>query len=156
MNFLTRVVTGSGPAHYYCLAAFKGNQDQITQPPRPVEERVRKDSENRGKGMRSRERSPATSATMRILGALLRFLGMAVIIGSAILFFLTGVNDGGPLIFALVGAGLHFAGRKLAPDAHWASATGGAVAGVGSIALIVAVILGLFFINRVLKSLGFS
>ncbi len=98
------------------------------------------------KGMRSREGSPATSATMRILGALLRFLGMAVIIGSATLFFLTGVNDGGPLIFALVGAGLHFAGRKLAPDAHWASATGGAVAGVGSIALIVAVILGLFFI----------
>ena len=98
------------------------------------------------KGMRSREGSPATSATMRILGALFRFLGMTVIIGSAILIILTGVNDGGPLIFALVGAGLHFAGRKLAPDAHWASATGGAVAGVGSIALIVAVILGLFFI----------
>ena len=50
VNFLTRVVTESGPAHYYCLAAFKENQDQITQPPRPVEDRVRKDSENRGKG----------------------------------------------------------------------------------------------------------
>jgi len=71
---------------------------------------------------------------------------MAIIIGSAILIFLTGGNDGGPLISALVGAGMHFAGRQVAPDAHWASATGGAVAGVGSIALFVAVILGLFYI----------
>ncbi len=111
----------------------------------------------RQKGMRSREGSPATSATMRILGALFRFLGMTVIIGSAILIILTGVNDGGPLIFALVGAGLHFAGRKLAPDAHWASATGGAVAGIGAIALIlVPIILGILFIIGVLKFLGFG
>ena len=100
----------------------------------------------RQKGMRSREGSAATSAAMRILGALLRFLGMAVIIGSVILIIVTGVNDGGPLISALVGTGLHFAGRKLAPGAHWASATGGAVAGAGSIALIVAIIFGLIFI----------
>ena len=97
------------------------------------------------KGMRSRQESPATSATMRILGVLLRFLGMAVIIVSAFLIFLSQGTDGGPLILALVGAGMHFAGRKLAPGTHAASVTGG-VAGVGSIALIVAVILGFLFI----------
>jgi hypothetical protein len=88
---------------------------------------------------------------MHILGGLLRFLGMAVIIGSAALFLIAGANDGGPIILALVGAGLHFAGRKLAPGAHWASAAGGAVAGIGSIAMVVAVI---FFILAVLGVVG--
>lgn len=86
---------------------------------------------------------------MRILGAPLRFVGMAIIIGSAFLIFLS--DDKSPLLLVscLVGAGLHFVGRKLAPDAHWASATGGAVAGVGSIALIAligAFIFGFLFI----------
>ncbi len=112
----------------------------------------------RKKGMRSRDESPAISPTTRILGALSRFLGMAIMIGSAFLIIFTGANDAGPLIFALVGgAGLHFAGRKLAPGAHWASATGGAVAGIGAIALIlVPIILGILFIIGVLKFLGFG
>ena len=109
-------------------------------------------------GTRSTEGSPTTSATMRILGALSRFLGMAIMIGSAILIFVMGANDTGLLILALIGgAGLHFAGRKLAPGARWASATGGAVAGIGAIALIVVpIILVILFIIGVLSFLGFS
>ena len=82
---------------------------------------------------------------MRILGALLRFLGMAVIIVSAFLIFLSQGTDGGPLILALVGAGMHFAGRKLASGAHGASATGGVV-GVVCATVIGALLLWLFFI----------
>ncbi len=97
------------------------------------------------KGMRSRQESPATSATMRILGVLLRFLGMAVIIVSAFLIFLSQGTDGGPLILALVGAGMHFAGRKVAPGTHAASFMGGVV-GVGFVTVIGALIIGFLFI----------
>jgi hypothetical protein len=109
-------------------------------------------------GMQSTEGGPTTSATMRILGALSRFLGMSIMIGSAFLILINGADDAGPLILALVvGAGLHYAGRKLAPGAHWASATGGAVAGIGAIALIlVPVVFVIILILGVLKFLGFG
>jgi hypothetical protein len=82
---------------------------------------------------------------MQILGVLLRFLGMAIIIVSVFLIFLSGGNDGGSLILILVGAGMHFAGRKVAPGTHSASVTGG-VAGVGCVTVIGALILGFLFI----------
>jgi len=87
---------GSGRVHERCWDAFIGADD-------PVE----------------------VKRPMQILGVLFRFLGMAIIIGSAFLIFLSRGKDGGPLILALVGAGMHFAGRKAASGAHAASVTGG-------------------------------
>ena len=49
-------------------------------------------------------------------------------------------------VVAAVGAAMHFAGRKLAPDARWASAAGGVVFGVGSIAVVVIVISVILFV----------
>jgi hypothetical protein len=86
---------------------------------------------------------------MHFLGAILRFLGMIVICVAA-LNLLFGDGDAETIIVVLIagsfGAAIHFAGRKIAPDARWASAAGGAVVGVGSIAAVVAAISGLLFL----------
>ena len=87
------------------------------------------------------------SRPMQILGVLLRFLGMAIIIVSAFGFLILRDHEMlVPFTAGLVGLGMHFAGRKVAPDAHWASAVGGIVAGVVSIGTIVASILFILFI----------
>ena len=63
---------------------------------------------------------------------------------------LFGDGDAETIIIVLIagsfGAAIHFAGRKIAPDALWASAAGGAVVGVGSIAVVVIVISVILFV----------
>lgn len=87
------------------------------------------------------------SRPMQILGVLLRFLGMAIIILSAFgLLISRGPETLVPLTAGLVGMGIHIAGRKVAPDARWASAAGGVVAGVVSIGVIVTTILIILFV----------
>ena len=104
-------------------------------------------SAKKAKQTKETEGSPAASATMPFLGVLLRFLGMIVIGVSAFYLFF---SDGETIIMSLIagsfGAAMHFAGRKIAPDARWASAAGGVVVGVGSIALIVAVACAMLFV----------
>ena len=55
------------------------------------------------------------------------------------------IPDGGPFIFVLVGAGLHFAGRKVAPGTHAASVAGGMV-GIGIATVIGALIFAFLYI----------
>jgi len=54
-------------------------------------------------------------------------------------------NEWRRLILALVGAGVHFAGRKVAPGTHAASVTGGVV-GVGIATVMGALIIGFLII----------
>ena len=108
-------------------------------------------SAKKAKQTKETEGSPAASATMQFPGVLLRFLGMIVIGVSAFYLF---ISDGETIIMSLIagsfGAAMHFAGRKIAPDAHWASAAGGVVVGVGSIAMIVAVACAMLFVLGVI------
>ena len=117
----TDVVTRAGVVHEGCSAAYSGDNDSQAKASRP----------------------------MQFLGALLRFLGMIVICVSA-LNLLFGDGDAETIIIVLiagsVGAATHFAGRKIAPDALWASAAGGVVVGAGSIAAVVVAISGLLFL----------
>ena len=117
----TDVVTRAGVVHEGCSATYSGDNDSQAIASRP----------------------------MHFLGAFLRFLGMIVICVSA-LSLLFGDGDAETIIIVLIagsfGAAIHFAGRKIAPDARWASAAGGAVVGVGSIAAVVVAISGLLFL----------
>jgi hypothetical protein len=115
------VVTRAGVVHEGCWAAYSGDNDSQAIVSRP----------------------------MQFLGAVLRFLGMIVICVAA-LNLLFGDRDAETIIIVLIagsfGAAMHFAGRKIAPDARWASAAGGALVGVGSIAAVVVAISGLLFV----------
>jgi uncharacterized membrane protein YjjP (DUF1212 family) len=75
---------------------------------------------------------------MKPFGVLLRFLGMVFIVPSVPAFF-ASLGDWHDallaLIIGMIGAGMHYAGRKLAPDAGRASVAGG-------ITVVVAVIAG--------------
>ena len=115
------VVTRAGAVHEGCWATYSGDNDSQVIASRP----------------------------MQFLGVLLRFLGMIVIGMSAFYLFFSD-RDAETIIMSLIagsfGAAMHFAGRKIAPDAHWASAAGGVVVGVGSIAMIVAVACAMLFV----------
>ena len=115
------VATGAGVVHEGCWAIYSGDNDSQAIASRP----------------------------MQFLGALLRFLGM-IVISVAALNLLFGDGDAETIIIVLiagsVGAAMHFAGRKIAPDALWASAAGGVVVGAGSIAAVVVAISGLLFV----------
>jgi hypothetical protein len=115
------VVTRAGAVHEGCWATYSGDNDSQAIASRP----------------------------MQFLGALLRFLGM-IVISVAALFLLFGDGDAETIITYLiagsVGAAMHFAGRKIAPDALWASAAGGVVVGVGSIAAVVVAVSALLFV----------
>ena len=83
----------------------------------------------------------------RIIGGFLRFSGMILIIG-AVMFWLIGAQIGHPLPglpigMALVGAVLHFGGRKLTPGKVGASASGAVLAAV--VAVFVLWVFGQFW-----------
>ena len=73
-----------------------------------------------------------------------------IVIGVSAIFLLFGDGDAEaiikPLIGGSFGAAMHFAGRKIAPDALWASAAGGVVVGAGSIAAFVMLISAVLFV----------
>ena len=115
------VVTRAGAVHEGCWATYSGDNDSQVIASRP----------------------------MQFLGGLLRFLGM-IVIGVSAIFLLFGDGDAEaiikPLIGGSFGAAMHFAGRKIAPDALWASAAGGVVVGAGSIAAFVMLISAVLFV----------
>jgi hypothetical protein len=83
----------------------------------------------------------------RIIGGFLRFFGMILIIG-AVMFWLIGAQIGHPfpglpIVMALIGAVMHFGGRKVTPGMAGASASGAILAAV--VAIFVLWVFGQFW-----------
>jgi len=128
-----------GPIHFACREAF--HNGRVPEPETPHDPEAPDSSST---DAQTDAKDYPLSA--RILGGFLRFFGMFLIVGAAI-FWLIGAGIGHPLpslpvMMALVGAGMHFAGRKITPGKAGASA-GGAVGGAvlgGVVAAVVAAI----------------
>ena len=104
----------------------------------------------------------ANSVAKKIIGGIIRFLGMFIIIGADSIWAVVSsfglrISGQDALVFITIiaiGALVHFAGRKLFPGASAAGVSaGGAVAGIaagGFVAVMVAAVIGfIIFIGKI-------
>lgn len=103
------------------------------------------DSDN---GDRAKTDDPQTTqGTPSFGGRLLRFAGMGLIVAAIIFSMIAWEEPGlliGCLVIGLVGAAMHYKGRKLAPGKHGASILGGILGGVTSSAVLIILMLMVF------------